>query len=569
MAMRSSLRLVCVLCLSVACSKAPEPPPLVAETSGTIAVTGLSRPVRVVRDRWGVPHIYAESQDDLFVAQGLVQAQDRLFQMDLWKRASQGRLSQVLGANFIERDAMTRRFQYRGNLDAEWASYGDDTERIAAAFARGINAWVERARQRPPEEFVLAGWTPEFWTSLDVLSRTDAFLASGDALTEVARRNVSPIVAAAIRRVGTAPFLVALAAPVPGLPAADRALPESPAGEIATRPASAAGAAAVPGRLTFDELVRAFSQPSARYFVHLHAPGWNVVGATRPWLPGVAIGHNERIAWAPAPLDADTQDVYAEQIATIERTVTKEPIVVKGRRSPFVFDIEQTPRGIVVASDRERSLVFTLRWSGTEPGAAAELAALALGRAESWSEFRAALARWKMPVRRVFFADSEGNAGFQDAGLVPVRHGHDWAGWQAFEKLPHALNPRTPARSLTDESAVGSSSRPPDERVVFSSVLGVTAAARRRFDVGPLAPPAHDGPIRTDIDTHNWDESRGINAPGQSESPSSPHFRDLAPIWSAGEWMMLPFSDEAVRAAARETLTLLPRVPATSPGAGR
>jgi penicillin amidase len=550
----------------VACSKRQAPPPLVAQTSGTIEVAGLSRPVRIVRDRWGVPHIYAESEDDLFVAQGFVQAQDRLFQMDLWKRAAQGRLSQVLGANFIERDAMTRRFQYRGDPDAEWASYGDSTERIAAAFARGINAWVELARQRPPEEFALAGWKPEFWTALDLLNRTDAFLASGDALAEVARKDLNPVVAEAIRRVGTAPFLVALAAPVPASPDAGQPAPASQT-DMTARPESAAGAAAVPGRLTYTELVRSFSQPSARYFVHLHAPGWNVIGATRPWLPGVAAGHNEKIAWAPAPLDADTQDLYAGPIAAADRTVTKEPIVIKGRRSPFVFDIEQTPRGIVIASDRDRGLVFTLRWSGTEPGAAAELAALEVGRAGSWPEFRAALARWKMPVQRMFYADSDGNAGFQDAGLVPLRRGAEWIGWQAFETLPHALNPRTPPQSGTDGSA-GSSSRA-EGQVVFPSVLGVTAAARRRFDIGPLAPPSPDGPIRTSIDTRKWDESRGINAPGQSESPASPHFRDLAAVWSAGEWVKLPFSDEAVRAASRDTLTLVPGRPATSAGAAR
>ena len=130
------------------------------QVSGPLTVAGLTGPVRIVRDTWGVPHIYAENQDDLFFAQGFVQAQDRLFQMDLWRRSSQGRLSEVLGPNFIERDAMTRRFQYRGDVAAEWASYGPDAKAIAAAFVRGVNAWVALARERPPEEFVLAGFVP-------------------------------------------------------------------------------------------------------------------------------------------------------------------------------------------------------------------------------------------------------------------------------------------------------------------------------------------------------------------------------------------------------------------------
>ena len=119
---------------------------MLPQISGTIVLEGLAAPVRVVRDRWGVPHIAAENQDDLFFAQGFVQAQDRLFQMDLWRRSVQGRLSEVLGANFVERDSMTRRVQYRGDVDGEWASYGTDTRAIAEAFTRGINAWVVRAR---------------------------------------------------------------------------------------------------------------------------------------------------------------------------------------------------------------------------------------------------------------------------------------------------------------------------------------------------------------------------------------------------------------------------------------
>ena len=145
--------ILCVLCplcvlAAAACRAAPPaaPPPLVAQVSGTIEIDGLGAPVRVVRDRWGVPHLYAQSAPDLFVAQGFVKAQDRLFQMDLWRRSAQGRLAEVLGPNFIERDAMTRRVQYRGDLDAEWASYGPDARAIATAFVRGVNAWVALAR---------------------------------------------------------------------------------------------------------------------------------------------------------------------------------------------------------------------------------------------------------------------------------------------------------------------------------------------------------------------------------------------------------------------------------------
>src|SRR5437899_653265 len=167
-----------------------------AQVSGVIGVHGIRSPVSAVRDRWGVPHITAANQDDLFFAQGFTQAQDRLFQMDLWRRSLQGRLAEVLGSNFIERDIMTRRVQYDGDPAADWASYGPDARAVVAAFVAGINAWVATTRERLPEEFALAGWRPEFWTPEDLLNRTDAFLESGNALTEVLRARLVDAVGA-------------------------------------------------------------------------------------------------------------------------------------------------------------------------------------------------------------------------------------------------------------------------------------------------------------------------------------------------------------------------------------
>src|SRR5262249_49696828 len=135
-----SLRLIVlfVLCqpyvVVTACSPKQPEPPLVPQASGTIDIVGLAAPVRVLRDRWGGPHVDAATEDVFLSARGWVPAQDRLFQRDLWRRASLGRLSEVLGGNFIDRDAMTRRFQYRGGADVEWDSYGPDAKAIATAF---------------------------------------------------------------------------------------------------------------------------------------------------------------------------------------------------------------------------------------------------------------------------------------------------------------------------------------------------------------------------------------------------------------------------------------------------
>jgi penicillin G amidase len=573
--LRGSVALWLALCLSVsvACNRtAAPPPPLTAQVSGTLEIAGISAPVRVVRDRWGVPHIYAESAADLFTAQGFVQAEDRLFQMDLWRRSGQGRLSQVLGPNFIERDAMTRRVQYRGDLESEWASYGPDAKSIAAAFVRGINAWVAAARARRPEAFVMAGWAPEFWTPTDVLNRTDAFVESGDAVNEVRRAQLSDVVADAIRRVGTAPFFVGLAAPpiendhTSSNPADARrgsdldARADAAGDQVRRRPDHADGyvSAARGAALVFREAHAAFDNPSTRYLVHLHAPGWNVIGATRPWLPGVAFGHNERVAWAMAPFVADTQDVYVEPLHAGTRTLVDDVVVVKGREKPFAFVSEYGLHGVIVASDRQQNQAFALRWSGTEPGAAPELAALALDRVGDWTAFRAALARWKMPARQVVYADVDGNVGLQAAALIPIRRGGEWRGWIAPDDLPHELNP--PTGSVTKGVDASAAPRADAGQVLFAHVLGITDTARRRFDAGPFAAPGgDDSPVHGSLDPAHWDRSRALIAPGESGSPESAHFRDLARLWSQGLDIPLAFSDADVAANAESTLTLVPR----------
>lgn len=502
-----------VLCLCVllplcvlACSRSPspaQPRATLPQTSGTIAVDGLSAPVRVVRDRAGVPHIYAASDADLFFAQGFVQAQDRLFQMDLWRRASQGRLAEILGANFIDRDAMTRRIQYRGDINVEWTSYGPETRTIAEAFVRGINAWVSIVREQMPEEFTQARWPPSYWRAEDLLNRTDAFLESHGALEQIRRERMPDAVAEAVRMIGTPPFLAGSSPPDP--------LTHTRTSSVAT---------ASRERVVVSEAPAALSAPSARYLVHLVAPGWNVVGATAPWLPGVAIGHNDRVAWGMTPGAVETERVRIEPAAAV--TVgAPELMRVKGRAQMLPFTRDATDAGLVIASDKEHARVFVLQWRGFEPGTAAGLGALALDRARDAGSFRQAAAQWQMPPRRMLFADVEGHVGEDGA--------------------PGAATDR--ARSV--ERIVEGPS------VVFPHLF-------RRFDVGPVPRPSDDAPLQLAMDVAAWDRSRAISAPGQSGAPASPHYSDAATLWSSGRMVELWFSEEAVKANAEATLTLIP-----------
>src|SRR6516164_3144092 len=115
---------------------------VLAKLDGELAIPGLKEPVEVLRDRWGVPHIYAKNAADLFFAQGFVAAQDRLFQLDLWRRIARGETAEIMGPQAVEADRFARLLRYRGDMDAEWASYSPDSKRIATVFTNGINACI-------------------------------------------------------------------------------------------------------------------------------------------------------------------------------------------------------------------------------------------------------------------------------------------------------------------------------------------------------------------------------------------------------------------------------------------
>lgn len=503
-----------------------------APIDGEIALDGLQAPVEVLRDRWGVPHIYASTLEDLFFAQGFVAAQDRLWQLDLWRRVAEGRLAEVLGPGAVPRDTFARLLRYRGDMTAEWASYAPDARRIVEAFVRGINAqiaWVEARPERLPVEFQLTGTRPEPWTPEVVVSRMAGYAMTRNVRSEVQRARLARAVGIArvaefmppdppvpitlpdgldladigsdilaLAEAADAPVSFAAtssrpagvagplggSAPVlawarPGV-AAPRA-PEDPgavhparilaalAEEYATRGSNnwvvAAGRTATGRPLLANDPHRALQLPSLRYTVHLNGPGWNVIGAGEPALPGVAAGHNDRIAFGFTIVGTDQQDLYVEQLdpANPDRyrvgdgwqttRVEREELRVAGE-PPRTVELRFTRHGPVIHIDRRRHRAYVLRWVGTEPGTAGYLASLSLDTARSWPEFLAALERWKVPSENLVYADVDGNIGWVAAGLTPIRRnwtgllpvpGHEgkyeWDGFLAVADLPQSFNP--------------------------------------------------------------------------------------------------------------------------------
>src|SRR5262245_33436223 len=163
----------------------------IAQTDGRIKLNGLQKPVKVLRDAWGIAHIYAETQDDLFFAQGFVAAQDRLWQMDLWRRAGEGKLAEVLGPSAVERDRFARLIRYRGDMKSEYESYAPDAKQIIEAFVRGVNAQIELSKDRLPIEFQLTGSKPDPWTPEVCLTRIAGYVMTRNASVEILRARLA------------------------------------------------------------------------------------------------------------------------------------------------------------------------------------------------------------------------------------------------------------------------------------------------------------------------------------------------------------------------------------------
>ena len=450
---------------------------VLAQTSGTLRLSGLSRPVTVLRDPWGVPHIYAETQDDLFFAQGFVAAQDRLWQMELWRRTGGGRLAEVLGPGAVERDRFARLLRYRGDMKAEWESYAPDAKSIIEAFVRGVNAFIEQSHGRYPIEFQLAGFAPEPWTPEVCLLRMAGWGMTGNAGFEVERaRLVRELGAGLVDELGTTDppkkievpaglDLEGISAEVLGpARAANAPIAFDPTRQESNNWVVDGTLSATGKPLLANDPHRAIQLPSLRWMVHLVGPGWNVIGAGEPALPGVAAGHNDRAAFGFTIVGTDQQDLYVEETNPENPNeyrhqgrwepmrIERETIPVKGA-APVEVELKFTVHGPVLHEDRARHRAYALRWVGSEPGTAGYLASLSLNRARTWPDFQKALERWKVPSENLVYADVDGNIGWQVAGLTPVRKGwvgllpvpgdgrYEWQGFLPASELPGASNP--------------------------------------------------------------------------------------------------------------------------------
>jgi penicillin amidase len=451
---------------------------------GEVRLKGLSGPVEIVRDRWGIPHISAREPLDALFGQGFCHAQDRLWQMELTRRLASGRLAEVFGNMALDVDRFQRRVGLQRAAHREWDAADTDLRDILRAYTAGVNACLDGliSAKKLPAEFVLARFQPAAWEPVDSLAfaRYLAYTQSPNWESELIRSRL-------IARLGYAtaaslepdvwqPDTDALPhledwGPPEMPPAGDLPPLELAGGPLASNAWAVSGARSSTSKPLLANDPHMFPRfPSVFYEAHLAAGGeLNVAGASVPGAPGVLIGHNRHIAWGLTASMADTSDLYVERLdpgdarrtefaGHWERgTLLQEAIGVKGRAEPWVEEVLitarhgplLTPTGAIPDEHRPlamRSMVLEA------PSAATAL--LDINRARSWDEFRVAAQRWGTPAMNVTYADAEGNIGYQMVGRVPLRRRgeglvpspgwsgqYEWDGSIPFDDLPSAFNP--------------------------------------------------------------------------------------------------------------------------------
>jgi len=467
------------------------------KVEGTLRLAGLKAEVTVLRDAWGIPHIYAASADDAMFGLGFVHAQDRLWQMEMNRRIAAGRLAEVLGPRALETDLFLRTLGVRRAAQASLEGLDVATRDTLDAYAAGVNAFLATNPVLPPE-FWLLRVDPQPWMPVDSVAWTKmmAWDLGGNWKNELLRMRLAKNFSLARINEFLPPYPGDAPPQIQDLKEFYRALGvdtvrlAQSAERIAAQTSNylieaagsnnwvVSGARSQSGKpLLANDPHLGLTAPPVWYFAHLVAPGLNAIGATLPGVPAIVLGRNQRIAWGFTNTGPDVQDLYIEKLEADGKYLApdgprtfetlRETIEVRGaddvqlavrrtRHGPVISDVsrvaqELAPRGHVIA----------FSWTALADDDRSMQAALKFSRAREWDGFLAAARDFQTPQQNIVYADVEGNIGFVAAGRVPVRKPendlkglapapgwlakYDWAGYLPFDALPRAFNPASGA----------------------------------------------------------------------------------------------------------------------------
>ncbi|MCA9980611.1 MAG: penicillin acylase family protein, partial [Anaerolineales bacterium] len=472
---------------------------------GTLQLPGLQDEVRVLRDRYGVAHIYAQNEHDLFMAQGYVHAQDRFWQMEFWRYTGQGRLSEIIGEAGVDSDRFIRTAGWNRVGEATVDYYrteAPDFYEILELYSAGVNAYLaENGNNTSINQTILTAvngpreiepWTPLNTVTWGVVMAHDL---GGNYSTELRRARLLEAVGPELveqlmppypydRRPVIAP--TDLLAPMPGGTTAVNPsainwrnvnldlVGATPPNGFALGTSDFAGsnnwviggahtASGLP--LLADDPHLGIQMPSIWYQVGLHAPGFNVTGFSFAGVPGVIVGYNDRIAWGVTNVGPDTQDLFIEKINPAnpnqyefqgewrDMEIIEEVIKVSGGED-IVLPVRFTHHGPILSDEVDAGdQVLAFQWTSHQPSPLLQSVIL-LNRAQNFEEFVSALRYWDAAGQNIVYADVDGNIGYQATGVVPVRRNGDgtvpvpgwtgeyeWVGTIPYEEMPRLYNP--------------------------------------------------------------------------------------------------------------------------------
>ncbi len=458
---------------------------------GKVPLQGLQSNAQIIRDRYTVPHIYADSADDAHFALGYAHAQDRLWQMEMNRRIAAGRLSEILGESVLDTDKFLRTLGIRRAAEATLKNLNAETRDTLNAYAAGVNAFIQSNKRALPPEFLILGIKPEPWTPVDSVGwiKMMAWDLGGNWRNELLRMQLSQKLSPAQIAEFIPPYPGDAPMITPDLSKMYSALQNEATKLAAIAPENLPegagsnnwvvnGNKSVSGKpLLANDPHLALSAPAIWYFAHLSAPGLNVIGATLPGVPNVVLGHNDRIAWGFTNTNPDVQDLYVEKIDPANSAhymtptgsqpfqIVNEIIKVKGK--PDVNLAVRLSRHGPIVSDASKSIgaitpqnyAIAFQWTTLRDDDLSMQAGLKMNRANNWTEFLAAARDFHSPQQNMVYADIDGNIGFIAPGRIPIRKAennlkgqapapgwdakYDWAGFIPFEELPQEYNPKS------------------------------------------------------------------------------------------------------------------------------
>ena len=517
-------------------------PPASAQQNA-VQVQGIKERVTIRRDERGIPYIEAQNDEDLYFGQGYATAQDRLWQMDLFRRTARGELAEILGAGpnnaALDQDKLHRTYGFAQAAEAEAAAASPRVRTMLEAYARGVNAYAASLDPKSmPPEFQILQYSFRPWTPADTCVVVKIFF---EALSDTWRLDImrqALSVLPAEKRAALLPEISPLDVLVVGKDTQSKTktahVGRAPVSNetLAKLAYNQQIAAAALDRIGFDTDALAASNnwvvngshtvtgkpllandphlrptaPSIWYLVHLSAPGVRVAGVATAGLPGVIIGHNDRIAWGFTNVGPDVQDLYVEKFnpdnpkqyqtpsGWQDATIRNEQIKVRKSFGSSEFDtvnydVTVTRHGpIIFEGDGKR---YALRWTAVDPTKNNAESSFVLNRAHNWKEFNTALESFTAPTQNIVYADVDGHIGYHAAGVVPIRKSGDgsvpydgatdageWTSYIPVSKLPTVFDPPSGIIVTANQRIVGT-----DYPYFLTHSWAQPYRARRIFDL--------------------------------------------------------------------------------------